>query len=588
MSSAPARMRPKDAPRIQDGTPAIAGVLFFCFPLSKWMFVMENTMLGRFPKFRILLVGLLAAGLVACGSDGSDGSDGAAGSAGADGSNGLSCWDTNQNGVADLPDEDINGDGVVDVNDCVVLVPPLSDPETLHKVYFTDNTYEGTTSCLDCHGKVGDDFITTGHFTWSGVASNVEGYEAEIHGKVDFINNFCIAVPTNEGRCSQCHAGYGLADATYDFSNPKNVDCLVCHDQSGTYKKGLTTAGLPDPTVDLQVVAQSVADNSGSPVRQNCLACHAAAGGGDNVKHGDLSTDLVATTRDYDVHMGTDGANLDCVACHGVKRGPDGEMLSHGIGGMPFHSVEEGAMKQCADCHGDRASIHAGTAAQDLVANHQRLACQVCHVPAIARKLPTKMEWYWEDAGQDIDPIPVDPITGKPTYDKKKGTFVWGLNVRPELRFHNGMTQKNMMNVNDQYVSTPVVRSAPVADYTDLDAMIYPFKKMIGNQVADANNNTMLVPHLFGMKGGPNPYWAKYDWDLALQDGAAYTGQTYSGAYEFVPTEMYLQVNHEVAPKEMALGFGGGSGCSDCHDAGQVDWNALGWTDNPFNGGVQP
>jgi len=549
---------------------------------------MENTMLGRFPKFRILLVGLLAAGLVACGSDGSDGAAGSAGAPGSDGSDGLSCWDTNQNGVADLPDEDINGDGVVDVADCVASVPPLSDPETLHKVYFTDNTYEGTTSCLDCHGKIGDDFITTGHFTWNGVASNVEGYEADIHGKADFINNFCIAVPTNEGRCSQCHAGYGLADATYDFSNPKNVDCLVCHDQSGTYKKAPTTAGLPDPSVDLQLVAQSVANNAGSPARENCLACHAAAGGGDNVKHGDLSTDMVATTRDYDVHMGTDGANLDCVACHGVKRGPDGEMLSHGIGGMPFHSVDEGVMKQCADCHGDRASIHTGTTVQDTVSIHPRLACQACHVPAIARKLPTKMEWYWEDAGQDIDPIPVDPITGKPTYDKKKGTFVWGLNVRPELRFHNGKTQKIIMNVNDQYVSTPVVMSAPAADYTDPSAMIYPFKKMIGNQVADANNNTMLVPHLFGLKGGPNPYWAKYDWDLALQDGAVYTGQTYSGAYEFVPTEMYLQVNHEVAPKEMALGFGGGQGCSDCHNPGQVDWNALGWTDNPVNGGVQP
>ncbi len=588
MSSAPARKRPQIVPRILGGTPAFAGVPFFCFPLSKWMFVMENLMLGRLPKFRLLLVGLLAVGLVACGSDGSDGAAGTAGADGTDGSNGVSCWDTNQNGLPDIPDEDTNGDGVVDVADCIASVPPLSDPETLHKVYFTDNTYEGTTSCLDCHGKIGDDFITTGHFTWNGVASNVEGYEGDIHGKANFINNFCIAVPTNEGRCAQCHAGYGLADSSYDFSNPKSVDCLVCHDQSGMYKKGLTTAGLPDPEVDLQLVAQSVADNAGSPVRKNCLACHASAGGGDNVKHGDLSSDMVATTRDFDVHMGTDGANLDCVACHGVKRGPDGELLSHGIGGMPFHSVDEGAMKQCADCHGDRASIHAGTTVQNTVANHPRLACQACHVPAIARKLPTKMEWYWEDAGQDIAPIPVDPITGKPTYDKKKGTFVWGLNVRPELRFHNGKTRKIIMNVNDQYVSTPVVMSAPAADYTDPEAMIYPFKKMIGNQVADANNNTMLVPHLFGLNGGPNPYWAKYDWDLALQDGAAYTGQTYSGAYEFVPTEMYLQVNHEVAPKEMALGYGGGQGCSDCHDPGRVDWNALGWTDNPLNGGTQP
>jgi len=116
--------------------------------------------------------------------------------------------------------------------------------------------------------------------------------------------------------------------------------------------------------------------------------------------------------------------------------------------------------------------------------------------------------------------------------------------------------------------------------------MIYPFKKMIGNQVTDAGNQTMLVPHLYGPKGGPNPFWAKYDWDLALQDGAAYTGQTYTGAFEFVDTEMYLTVNHEIAPKEQALGMDGT--CVDCHTDGQIDWIGLGWSDDPVLGGTRP
>ncbi|MFQ6128570.1 MAG: hypothetical protein ACE5QW_06680, partial [Thermoplasmata archaeon] len=30
----------------------------------------------------------------------------------------IACWDLNQNGVPDLPAEDLNGDGIVDVNDC--------------------------------------------------------------------------------------------------------------------------------------------------------------------------------------------------------------------------------------------------------------------------------------------------------------------------------------------------------------------------------------------------------------------------------------------------------------------------------------
>jgi len=64
---------------------------------------------------------LLAAFLLASGCEGDDGADGTAGAAGAagpPGADGISCWDLNQNGIGDLPDEDTNGDGVVDVLDC--------------------------------------------------------------------------------------------------------------------------------------------------------------------------------------------------------------------------------------------------------------------------------------------------------------------------------------------------------------------------------------------------------------------------------------------------------------------------------------
>ena len=172
---------------------------------------------------------------------------------------------------------------------------------------------------------------------------------------------------------------------------------------------------------------------------------------------------------------------------------------------MPYHSVDEGEMKDCGDCHGDRFNIHVGTTVENIVGFHTKLACQVCHIPTLARDTSTKVEWYWEDAGQDIDPIPVDPATGRPTYDKKKGTFVWANNVRPTLRYYDGKWNKTLMNVNDQYTVLPAVLAEPTADYTTMDAMIYPFKKMVGNQVADANNSTMLVPHLFGLKGGATP-----------------------------------------------------------------------------------
>ena len=103
-----------------------------------------------------------------------------------------------------------------------------------------------------------------------------------------------------------------------------------------------------------------------------------------------------------------------------------------------------------------------------------------------------------------------------------------------------------------------------------------------------------MVLHLFGTAGGPNPYWGKYDWSLAVQDAAVLTGQQYNPATDtlgFVSTEMYLTVNHEVAPKEMAYGFGG---CGDCHFDDQIDWEPLGWevgsqgSRDPAEGGTRP
>ena len=557
---------------------------------------------GYSPPVLALIALMLSFGLTGCegddgtngaagpqgiaGTDGIDGATATDGSDGAAGTDGISCWDLNENSIGDLPDEDINGDGVVDVNDCNTAGSDAYKPPQLHRGYFVENPYEGTESCMNCHGNVGDEIITTGHFKWEGVASNIEGFEGGMHGKNDVLNNFCIAIPTNEDRCTQCHIGYDYSDASYDFGDRNNVDCLVCHDQTGTYAKAIKTAGRPDPSVDLQLVAQSVAENGGSPTIDNCIDCHAKAGGGDNVKHGDLSMSLVDTTREFDVHMGTDGGNFECVACHQVQRDMDGNLLSHGIGGMPYHSVEEGVMKQCDDCHGDRANIHVGSSVENIVAVHGTLACQTCHIPTFARNQSTKTEWYWADAGQDIAPEDIPKILGRNAYDKKKGTFVWENNVRPTLRYFNGKYTKFLIGENDQYTTEPAILAEPLGDYTDPEAMIYPFKKMVGNQPADANNQTILVPHLFGTTGGPNPYWGKYDWDLAIRDGAAVTGQPYTGEFVFADTEMYLSVNHEVAPKEEAYGMG--SDCGDCHFGTQIDWAGLGWTGDPTLGGDRP
>jgi len=577
----------------------------------------------------VLALSMLAGAFVAgcSGDDGKDGDPGPAGSTGATGatgSPGINCWDLNQNGVADLATEDVNKDGKVDVNDCRTPSGAY-DAVSLHKGYFTENTYTGTSQCLNCHGKIGDDVMKTAHWKWEGTVSGIKGFEGTIHGKKDLLNNFCLAVPTNEGRCSQCHIGYGWGDKNFDFGNPKNIDCLACHDQTGTYKKVATPTaaqpivGGPDMTPEaLQKVAQSVGMNKGVPPRSTCVFCHSRAGGDDNVKHGDISTRMAfaKTTdpaadpkkfldRSEDVHMGYDpvakkGGDMACVACHQVKKDASGNMVDHGIGGFMYHSVDQGVMKDCTDCHGAATSIHAGKTVQNIVQTHDRLACQVCHIPTFARKVATYVDWKWSLAGSDARPaecsatptgVAADGTTQRATYSKMKGCFTWATGVRPTLRYYDGKWNRMIVGFNDKYTTLPVDLGSPTATYKDPAAKIYPFKKMTGNQVADKANKTMLVPHLYGAAAGANAYWSKYNWTGSLSDAAAYLpayssgAQVFSGQHEFVSTTMLLKVDHEVAPKEQA--YGKDNGCADCHFSNQVDWPALGWTKDPANGGTQ-
>lgn len=75
---------------------------------------------------RLLLVAVSAFLVVGCeGDDGTNGTDGAVGATGADGADGatgFSCWDLNENGVADA-DEDLNGDGSINTLDCREPLP---------------------------------------------------------------------------------------------------------------------------------------------------------------------------------------------------------------------------------------------------------------------------------------------------------------------------------------------------------------------------------------------------------------------------------------------------------------------------------
>ena len=411
-----------------------------------------------------------------------------------------------------------------------------------------------TKECLACHKNSAKEVMKTTHWTWDTPPVHVPGHQG-LHrlGKRQLFNNYCINVQSNWPRCTSCHVGYGWKDKNFDFNDQKNVDCLICHADPKVYKKNPKGAGLPMPNVDLLAAAKSVR----LPNRENCGSCHFYGGGGENVKHGDLESLLIHPSAAEDVHMG--GQDMVCQDCHTT----DHHQIK-GKGSSVSVADTSNALK-CEDCHG--SAPHDNSV---LNLHVRSIACQTCHIPTFAKGIATKTWWDWSKAGKDIDPKNIKKEYGRPTYNKMKGAFHWGKNLRPEYAWYNGKFERYLMG--DKFDPGKVLYlNKPMGSIRDSSAKIYPFKIMRGKQIYDSKYNYLIVPHLW------QGYWKYFDWDRAAREGMKVAGLPYSGHYGFVETKMYWRINHEVVPKEQALK------CMDCHGKkGIMDWKALGYKGDPM------
>ena len=194
-----------------------------------------------------------------------------------------------------------------------------------------------------------------------------------------------------------------LTEADYN-----NIDCLLCH--APGYKRTVVKDGdkfriAPDPSIDVLKAAQSV----GKPTNEMCLRCHMSTGGGPNHKHG------VTPTKDSDVHV---AKGMQCVDCHTSRK--------HKVaGGSDLKAQELLDVKvACENCH---ATPHKGEKAKILDRHTARIACQTCHIPAIARdpKMPTIVARDWT----------------KPVLNEKTGLYgptnKMAGNVHPEYAWWN-------------------------------------------------------------------------------------------------------------------------------------------------------
>lgn len=421
-----------------------------------------------------------------------------------------------------------------------------TDHSSLMKGPYTTGQ-EVTAACLTCHPNSAHEVSQTVHWTWKSPPVEVAWRDEPVSiGKANTLNNFCIGIQGNWPGCTRCHAGYGWTDASYDFTNVANVDCLVCHDQSGQYVKA--SAGNPAEGVDLVAAAQSV----GTPTRINCGGCHFNGGGGNGVKHGDLDESLYFPSENVDVHMGR--YDFQCIDCHKTE--------NHQIAGRaPSVSVDNTNQVYCTDCH--QTNLH-----QDArITEHlDSVACQTCHIPAGALRDPTKIEWDWSKAG--------DPNREESPHEylKIKGEFVYEDNFTPVYQWYSGTAEHYLLG-DPIDPSLPTYITKPIGSMRDPASLIFPFKVHYAKQPFDTEFKILLQPQTVGETG----YWTTFDWDSSLRNGAAAAGIPYSGSYGFAETIMYWPITHMVQPAKNALQ------CTDCHsDNGRMNWEALGYYGDPM------
>lgn len=432
---------------------------------------------------------------------------------------------------------------------------------------------EVTEACLTCHTEASSQVKQSIHWSWEYEHPETQ----QSLGKRSVINAFCGNVASNEPRCTSCHVGYGWTDMNQPPpAEDKYVDCLVCHDTTGTYTKLPTKAGHPLYEAktdkkgklmlppDLSKVAQSVA----MPERENCGACHFFGGGGDNVKHGDLSTALTSPSKHVDVHMAEDGLNFSCTACH--------ESHQHQWPGSRYAvnaKDEEGVGKPgmrrdvatCESCHGQAPHEGAGLMGIKLNDHVEKIACQTCHIPEFAKGgVATKTLWDWSTAGKLEDGKPIvegDYVQGDGkhlhTYMSKKGHFEYGENVVPYYDWFDGQVRYTLPGEKINPTSRVEINEIAAQPGAE-NARIWPFKRMEGRQPYDKVHNTLVFTQVFGPKTD-TAFWTNFDWPKAIGAGMAAANQPFSGEYDFIDTYMYWPVTHMVSPADEALD------CKSCH-----------------------
>jgi len=271
------------------------------------------------------------------------------------------------------------------------------------------------------------------------------------------------------------------------------------------------------------------------------MPCHAAAGGGDGTKRGDLGSGMVNPPVTQDVHLSSAGnAGYTCTACHVAT--------NHQIPGRgnDLRPSDIGAtMKQCVDCH---IGMDSGTGHQDVGVRGEpdrhvaRVSCQACHIDVYAKGVGTETSRDWT-----VPHWSADGCEGQGAY---VGEELRGTDLIPEYRFWNGTSyvyDRNGSGLQTDPVDGGLAMSYPNGGIND--GKLFPFKihtsKNPVNTVSKKTNFDVMQMFTTGC------------YDNAAVEGLAFIGET--GPYTWEDTKAYQLITHGIAPAVEA------NDCTKCH-----------------------
>ncbi|MDX2416175.1 MAG: hypothetical protein QNK19_01810 [Xanthomonadales bacterium] len=404
-----------------------------------------------------------------------------------------------------------------------------------------DLVYAGPGTCLECHYEHALDVFESTHYQWKGMAPDMINQASWLQGKhAGAVNTYCGNITGNWEGCSNCHVGRGAEpEASSSQAQLENIDCMVCHQDA--YKRKKVDGVFQPDTTNMSISMDMAVQTVHKPTRATCLQCHAKAGGGDAVKRGDLALATAHTAdKQYDVHMATSGADLNCQSCHVPENhrfpGKGSDIRPTDLVGVDLDCTNGG-------CHNptphDSSEINQHT---------EKVACQTCHIPIYAKNASdsiateaTELHRSWQ-LGSDHAHAPLHPVLLKAN------------DQVPVYRYWNRASDNYLLfdAVYEDLETGTYHTSVPDGATNDPSSKLYPFKYKTSDYPLRTESNQLIALDT-------SEFFATADAEAAAMAGLENMGFNRGDEYQWVITDTYQLLNHQVSPSDDALR------CSACH-----------------------